>query len=94
MGVKGGRKMGVDTQTYTCDETVVKHTHTIYSPCHKRIEIQMKQLITFFSKTPYNRKVPLEKLERRKVKRGRGCRKEKVRGRKEMRMVMFYTLSE
>lgn len=35
------------THKPTRDETVVKHTLTIYIPCHKRIEIRMKQLIKF-----------------------------------------------
>lgn len=82
MGVEGGRKMGVDTQAYTCDESVVKHIHTTYIPCHKRTEIQMKQLTKFFSETPYNRKVPLEKLER-KVKRGRGLERKREGGGKK-----------
>lgn len=48
-------------------------------------EIQMKQLIKFFSETPYNENVPLEKLERgRKEKRGRRA-KGKEKGEGEMR---------
>lgn len=36
MGMEGGRKMGVDTKTYTCDKTVEQHTNTICIPCYKK----------------------------------------------------------